>query len=233
MIVKAPLKLLASAILLVCSASAFADCERILPSKEPHPAGSIRLCRAQEAYLTVYNPSCKVPYYSAEFIEPGNADGTNRRANNFREDTSLPVNVRATLGDYRTSGYDRGHMAPAADFKYSGTAMSESFLLSNMIPQFHNPNAGIWSEAETFARVRASAGGARVVSGPLFEERPIQTIGNNVCVPTSTFKIVFEANGTTTAFIIPNAQKIPKTAQLDQFTVPVEEVERRAGMMFQ
>lgn len=226
------LKLLTSAILLLCSASAFADCENILPTKEPQPEGSIRLCRAQESYLTVYNPSCKVPYYSAELIGPDTVNGNNPRANNFREDVLLPPKARSTLADYRNSGYDRGHMAPAADFKYSNLAMSESFLLSNMIPQFHNPNAGIWSEAESFARSRASRGATRVISGPLFEAHPIQTIGDNVCVPTSTFKIIFEESGNTTAFIVPNAQKIPKSARLDQFVVPVEEVEQRSGMTF-
>lgn len=226
------MKILAATLLLLCSTTAFADCDKVLPFKEPHPAGSIRLCRAQEAYLTVYNPDCKVPYYSAEYIRPGDANRNYQRTDNFHEDPALPVNVRSTLSDYKRSGYDRGHMAPAADFSYSRVAMSESFLLSNMIPQFHNPNAGIWSEAEMFARVRGADGGAYVISGPLFEALPIQTIGNNVCVPTSTFKIVVEANGTTTAFIIPNAQKIPKSAQLDQFTVSLEEVEQRSGMMF-
>lgn len=173
-----------------------------------------------------------MPYYSAEIIRPGNANRTYQRTDNFHEDQSLPENLRSTLRDYRKSGFDRGHIAPAADFSYSKVAMSESFLLSNMIPQFHNPNAGIWSEAEAFARARASTGDTRVISGPIFDHRPIQTIGNGVCIPTNTFKIVVEADGTTTSFIVPNAPLIPKSAQLDQFTVPLEEVERRSGMKF-
>lgn len=216
---------------MLCSTAAFADCDDIVP-KEPNIAGSIRLCRAQEAYLTVYNPYCKVPYYSAEIIRSGNANGVNDRKNNFREDPSLPPNVRSTLNDYKKTGFDRGHMAPAADFSYSQSAMSESFFLSNMIPQYHNPNAGIWSEAESFAREKALIDEVRVISGPLFETLPVQYIGNGVCIPTSTFKIIIEPSGRTTSFIVPNVQKIPKSAQLHEFQVDLEELEHRSGMKF-
>jgi len=217
---------------MLCSTAAFADCDNIL-TKEPTIAGSIRLCRAQEAYLTVYNPHCKVPYYSAEVIRASNVTGSNVRKNNFHEDSSLAPEVRSTLDDYKKTGFDRGHMAPAADFSYSGQAMSESFLLSNMIPQFHNPNAGIWSEAEAFAREKAMVDDVRVISGPLFETQPVQVIGNGVCVPTSTFKIIIEPSGRTTSFIVPNAQKIPSSAQLHEFQVDLKEVEQRSGMTFQ
>lgn len=123
-------------------------------------------------------------------------------------------------------------MAPAANFSYSQVAMSESFLLSNMIPQFHNPNAGIWSEAEAFAREKAMIDEVRVISGPLFEALPIQYIGNGVCIPTSTFKIIIEPDGRTTSFIVPNIKKIPKAAQLHEFEVDLEEMEHRSGMIF-
>lgn len=225
------MKILTATVLMLCSTAAFADCDNIL-AKEPTIAGSIRLCRAQEAYLTVYNPLCKVPYYSAEIIRSGNATRENTRKNNFREDPALPPEVRSTLNDYKKTGFDRGHMAPAADFSYSGVAMSESFLLSNMIPQFHNPNAGIWSEAEAFAREKAMIDEVRVISGPLFETMPIQYIGNGVCIPTSTFKIIIEPDGRTTSFVVPNINKIPKSAQLYEFEVPIEELEHRSGMTF-
>ncbi|MNC01072.1 Nuclease precursor [compost metagenome] len=225
------MKKLIAAALLMCSASAFADCESIMPGGEPQIPGSIRLCRAQEAYLTVYNPYCKVPYYSAEIITARSIGG-NRRGNNFREDPALDPSVRSTLNDYKKTGFDRGHLAPAADFSYSASAMSESFLLSNMIPQYHNPNAGIWSEAEAFAREKAMQQPVRVISGPMFETLPVQYIGNGVCVPTSTFKIVIEPNGRSTSFVVPNIKKIPKEAHLYEFEVPKEEIERRLGISF-
>lgn len=225
------MKKLIAAALLMCSASAFADCESIMPGGEPTIPGSIRLCRAEQAYLTVYNPYCKVPYYSAEIVTSANTGG-NRRGNNFREDPALDPSVRSTLNDYKKTGFDRGHMAPAADFSYSASAMSESFLLSNMVPQYHNPNAGIWSEAESFAREKAMQQDIRVISGPMFETLPVQYIGSGVCVPTSTFKIVIEPNGNTTSFVVPNIRTIPREAQLQDFVVPKEEIERRLGVSF-
>lgn len=224
------MKHLFAAALLMCSASALADCENIMPGGEPQIPGSIRLCRAEQAYLTVYNPHCKIPFYSAELINK--PAGVNQRGNNFREDPALDPSVRSTLNDYKKTGFDRGHMAPAADFSYSAVAMSESFLLSNMIPQYHNPNAGIWSEAEGYAREKAMQQPVRVISGPLFDTLPVQHIGNGVCVPTSTFKIVIEPNGNTTSFVVPNIRKIPKEAQLQDFVVPKEEIERRLGVSF-
>lgn len=224
------MKHLFAAALLMCSASALADCESIMPGGEPNFPGSIRLCRAEQAYLTVYNPHCKIPFYSAELIDK--PAGVHQRGNNFREDQALDPSVRSTLNDYKKTGFDRGHMAPAADFSYSAVAMSESFLLSNMIPQYHNPNAGIWSEAEAYAREKAMQQPVRVISGPLFDTLPVQYIGNGVCVPTSTFKIVIEPNGNTTSFVVPNIRKIPKEAQLHEFVVPKEEIERRLGVSF-
>lgn len=225
------MKKLLAVVLLACSTPVLADCDHIMPFSEPAVDG-YRLCRSEQAYLTIYNPHCKVPYYSAEVIEPI-VGRKNARKNDFREDINLPPSDRATLNDYKRSGFDRGHMAPAADFSYSEAAMSESFLLSNMVPQYHNPNAGIWSEVEQFARDRASVVGyVRVVSGPLFDTQPPQTIGEGVCVPTATFKIIVDPNGAATSFIVPNVPAIPKVATPRDYIVPMEEVEKRSGLMF-
>ena len=67
------------------------------------------------------------------------------RKDNFREDKAVTTGS-ATLNDYKKSGYDRGHMAPAADFRWSFDAMNDTFYLSNMCPQTHAFNAGIWSD---------------------------------------------------------------------------------------
>ena len=58
-----------------------------------------------------------------------------KRSDHFLEDPSEPPIFRARLADYRRSGYDRGHMAAAADQKQSQHAMDSTFLLSNMCPQ--------------------------------------------------------------------------------------------------
>ena len=80
--------------------------------------------------------------------------GMINRTDNFRVDTSISTGS-ANLADYRGSGYDRGHLAPAGDMKWNATAMSESFLMSNMSPQTPSFNRGIWRSLESRVRVWA------------------------------------------------------------------------------
>jgi endonuclease G len=74
-----------------------------------------------------------------------------KRKDNFRSDPKVKTGS-AALSDYKGSGYDRGHLAPAADFKWSATAMSESFYMSNMSPQVPGFNRGIWKNIESTVR---------------------------------------------------------------------------------
>lgn len=225
------MKTVAVVLSLLFSSLAFADCESIMPNGEPSIPNSIRLCRPAESYLTSYNPDCKIPYYSAEIITAENVNGTNDRRNNFKEDEMLPEAYRSKLSDYKGTGFDRGHMAPAADFRYSADAMSSSFLLSNMVPQYHNANAGVWSAIESFAREKAtSLGKVRVISGPVVTANS-ERIGNGVCVPTHTFKIIVESTGHVTAFIVPNTKDASSQPPYS-YEVPVSEVEKLTGVSF-
>jgi endonuclease G len=96
-------------------------------------------------------------------------EGTLPRSNDFRADPDLPPGERAELQDYRGSGYDRGHMAPAASMKWDARAMSESFLLSNMAPQVGPGfNRGIWATLEDKVRQwTQERGELYVVAGPI------------------------------------------------------------------
>ncbi|KZP29846.1 DNA/RNA non-specific endonuclease, partial [Athelia psychrophila] len=94
----------------------------------------------RKAYTAGYDRRLRHPAWTAEHLtlaslrkSPG--DGGDRGKSTFREDEELPVAFRAKLSDYFRSGYDRGHMVPAADAKASQDAMDETFLLSNMAPQ--------------------------------------------------------------------------------------------------
>ena len=80
----------------------------------------------------------------------------------------MPENDRAELADYERSGYDRGHMAPNADFA-TRKRQAESFSLANMVPQVHENNAGVWAGIEGAARQLAKREGELyVISGPAF-----------------------------------------------------------------
>jgi len=90
------------------------------------------------------------------------------RSNNFRKDPYITTSS-AQLYDYKGSGYDRGHLAPAGDMKYSSTAMSESFYMSNMSPQAASFNRGIWKKIEKqFRDWSLKYGELVIITGPIF-----------------------------------------------------------------
>ena len=108
------------------------------------------LCRM--GYAVNYNYVTKVPYFVVERITANHLGGNASRKDDFREDPEIPAAHRATLHDYVSSGYDRGHIAPAGNFTYDTKAMSESFFLSNMMPQVPGNNRGIWRNLEQYTR---------------------------------------------------------------------------------
>ena len=141
------------------------------------------------------------------------------------------MKYRSTLKDYQGTGYDRGHMAPAADFYYSAEAMSESFYLTNMMPQVPGNNRGIWKYLETYTRAWAEAfGEVYVITGTIYS--PARgTIGANVKVPSHVYKIVYAPlSNKSISFIFPN-EKLP-VDDLEKYIVTVVDVESATGLKF-
>ena len=155
------------------------------------------------------------------------------RSNNFRPDPDLPQGERAELKDYRRSGYDRGHMAPAAAMKWDQQAMSESFLLSNVAPQGPRFNRGIWRVLEKKVRDwTTQRGELYVVTGPIYVWNETETIGpDQVSIPTHFYKVIFDpVRIEAIAFILPN-QKL-NSDDLPTFIVSVDQVEAETGLDF-
>lgn len=160
----------------------------------------------------------------------GDAD---RAGDPFASDSDLPAGHRSELADYQGSGYDRGHMAPAADMKWREDAMKQSFLLSNMAPQTgRGMNRAIWAKLEETVRAWAKERGrVIVVSGPIFGPGP-RTIGpGKVEVPESFYKIVFDpGRRRLIAFMMPNqdltGHKIP------EYVVSLKDIEDKVGIDF-
>ena len=155
------------------------------------------------------------------------------RYDEFMEDSKCDKNS-ASLDDYRNSGYDRGHLVPAADMAFNERAMRETFYLSNISPQGRNFNGGIWRELEELTRSWAKRNTQLyVVSGPVLALEPKGSIGyNEVSVPAAYFKVLLdlkEPQLKSIGFVIPNEVSFEP---LYKFAVSVDYVEEVTGIDF-
>ena len=155
-----------------------------------------------------------------------------KRGDDFREDPEIPTGS-ATLADYRRSGYDRGHLAPAADMAFSVRTMSDSFYMSNMSPQKPAFNRGIWKNLEAQVRYFAiTEKDIYVVTGPVLPKTKTVTIGGNrVTVPTHYYKAIYDRTPPEKmiGFILPNEGS---NRPLRDFAVTVDAVEDATGLNF-
>lgn len=184
-------------------------------------------------YTLCYSEEHEQPYWVAYLLTADEVFAANtKRSNNFREDPSIPTGS-ATLEDYKGSGYDRGHLCPAADQLWSARAMEDSFFLSNMSPQKHSFNAGIWLDLESAVRTFAAQNREIcVVTGPVLTDGPYKTIGpNKVSVPKSFYKVILDYYGPekkAIGFILAQDDR----GRLKNFAVSVDEVESVTGLDF-
>jgi endonuclease G len=156
-------------------------------------------------------------------------NGNQSRTDDFRVDPSVSTGS-ASLSDYKGSGYDRGHLCPAADMTQNKTSMSETFFLSNMSPQLAGFNRGIWSAVEDQVRKWAlEYKNIYVVTGPIFKDN-IGTIGEDaVTVPGFYYKVIFDGKDKMIGLILPNASS---SKSIDQFVVTVDQIEKKTGIDF-
>lgn len=154
------------------------------------------------------------------------------RSNDYRFDPEISSGS-ALPEDYLNSGYDKGHLAPAADMKWSQKAMSDSFYMSNISPQNHDFNNGIWLSLEEWVRrVAIKEEDIYVVTGPIFSSDNKETIGSrNITVPTEFYKVVFDMTPPRKmiGFVIPNK---PTENNLIAFVIPVSKIEEKTGLVF-
>ncbi len=186
----------------------------------------------RKAFIVSYNRNTKIPNWVAWHLSNNHTDGEVGRTNMFYEDEEVPL-PRATLEDYRGSGWSRGHMCPAGDNKWDATAMYESFSLVNVCPQNANLNSGLWNSIEIDCRRWARQyGDIYIVCGPLFLNQEHETIGENkVVVPEAFFKVVLCLNGKPKGlgFIVRNTDGNKKR---DLYYNSIDQVERITGLDF-
>lgn len=184
-------------------------------------------------YTLSYNNSYRVPNWVAyELLETEVITAYRSRDDEFTPDPMVKGR-QAYDRDYVGSGYDRGHMAPAADMRWSSQTMKESFYLSNTCPQNHNLNSGAWNDLEKQVRYEARYyKSIWVVCGPIFEYSNPKHIGSNhVMVPDAFFKALLakRKDGTyaSIGFVFPNKAC---ERNLTHYVMTVDELEAKLGM---
>lgn len=153
------------------------------------------------------------------------------RPNSFRPDPDVRTES-ATPRDYSGSGYDKGHLCPAADMAFDEKAIDETFFMSNMSPQAGAFNGGVWRELEECTRDWARKfKRLYVATGPVLNQTPLGQIGfSKVTVPASYYKVLYAPEQhRAIAFILPNAMS---TRPIMDYACSIDEVEKLTGLDF-
>lgn len=179
-----------------------------------------------------FNPHRHVPNYVVWELTAHKINGNAQRVKNFFHDPDVPG--CPTPNDYRKSGYTRGHMAPAADMKWSAEAMRASNNLTNVCPQAASMNSGVWSKLEENCRNWAKRDSAIVIiCGPVLSDRmPLHIGKNNVAVPERFFKVVLAPYANPPrgiGFVVANGKV---TGGVQSQALSIDEVEAITGYDF-
>jgi endonuclease G len=181
-------------------------------------------------YTLSYSNADRQAEFAYYFLSLASINGSQDRTDDFRIDPSVKSNPVTSIS-YQGSGFDRGHLAPSADFKLNEKAMSETFFMSNMSPMTPSFNRGIWSNLEEKVRENAlRLGGVYVVTGPVLTNN-CGTIGSGITVPCSYYKIIFKegSNPKMIGFLLSNSGS---SLPLKNFIVSVDEIEKLTNLDF-
>jgi endonuclease G len=184
------------------------------------------------SYILEYSEQHEQARWVVYKIEPALLDKSLKRPSSFYVDRMV-LTGSAKNDDYKKSGYDRGHLKPAAASKTSKEDVKASFFYSNMSPQKPGFNRGIWKKLETLVREFAEDDGFLwVVTGPVLEN-DLPTIGKNeVAIPRFYYKVLLDINPPeykAIAFLLPNESS---DSELTDFTMSIDELEGTIGIDF-
>lgn len=187
-----------------------------------------------EGYTVSYNSDYKIANWVAYELTAEEAKSKKtERSNKFVSDPKVK-GATATNEDYTRTGYDRGHLAPAGDMKWSAKAMRESFYLSNISPQKPALNRGIWKDLEEQSRLWArDYGSLLIATGPIITNKMKQMGKNKVGVPGAFYKVICYVSGNeykAIGFILENRDY--KKTPLKSMAIPVDSVEKVTGIDF-
>lgn len=179
-----------------------------------------------------FNKDNKTPNYVAWELLGEETSGEHSRTDKFWTDSDI-IGCPSTY-DYSYSGYDRGHMCPAADQKWSAQAMEDCFVMANICPQIHALNGGAWATLENKERQWAARDSAiMIVAGPIYESSDTKRIGDaGVRVPSAFFKVLmapYVDSPRGIAFVYPNMQA---SGNMENYAMSIDDLEKTLGFDF-
>jgi len=183
-----------------------------------------------------FSLSYNEPFEQAEWVaytlEKKHLTYDDRKRPYFIEDPKVKTKS-ADWRNYKSSGYDRGHLCPAGDRRFSEYAYNETFYTSNISPQNREFNAGIWNQLEMKTRQWVKKNGTHfVITGGVLE-RGLEEIGEeDVDVPKYYYKVIAKGDAKNLKAIAFLMENRPSSKRIQQFAVPIDEVEKRTGIDF-
>lgn len=195
------------------------------------PSGTPEQIVEYEGFRVSFNKENRTPNWVAWELLGSETEGNEKRSDKFWCDPS--VDGCPDIPDYKGSGFDRGHICPAADQKWSPKAMSDCFSFANMAPQDHSLNSGAWQTLEKKERLWAQRDSAIVIiAGPVYTPADTNTIGRGVRVPSAFYKVIIapyleEPRGI--GFVYPN---MSSPGDMRNYSMTIDEVEELTGIDF-
>lgn len=195
------------------------------------PKGSDQiLCR--DGFAIGYNYQYKVANWVSYKVTEESVNEYFPRSDDFQPDSEIPSIYRAQLADYKYSGYDRGHLAPAATIDFSEKSMQQSFLLSNIVPQNSSLNRGVWSSLESWVRECANEhDDLQIITGTIVNDSSA-TLNDNIKIPDSLYKIVVKPSSPAQSIAFLFSNNKPASSQLKDYITTIDEIERYTNLDF-
>ena len=190
----------------------------------------------REGFFLAWDPELRITLWVGYELTLEEVEGELPRLDNFRRDTELGDDSPAA-DSYSGSGYDRGHLVPAADVKWSIEAMADSFLMSNVVPQLPALNRGAWRELEEAVRDLARREGTVIiVTGPVIADKEYLRLPEaGTVIPDYYFKVVLDYSEPglgAWGYILPNNEAAIAGREYHDFLFSVDEVEEFTGFDF-
>ena len=179
-----------------------------------------------DCYLVAYDSSKRHAAFVNYTLKPSDLKGSAKRKNNFKQDPYVNPNRSAQNEDYYKSGFDRGHLCPAADMVNSQTCMDKSFYYSNISPQLPGFNRGIWKKLESKVREWcANADSLKIYAGPIFSESDTTLGSNRIAVPQQYFKTILRFNQNEKSMIGFTLNNVSSKEELGVFVKSIDQIE--------